>query len=79
MKKEIIENKLLIEKIDKMLKEEEDKIDLQYLKIRADALGAHFADNYIISLRDDYNINKGERQMLDLIKGKMVQIVEGDK
>lgn len=74
-----IESELLIKKIDEMLNEEEDKIKLQDLKIRADALGAHFTDTYIISLRDDYNINKGREQMLDLIKGKIMQIVEGDK
>lgn len=77
--KEIIESKLLIKKIYEILKEEEDKINLQNLKIRADALGTYFTDTYIISLRDDYNINKGKREMLDLIKDKIIQIAEGDK
>ncbi|MBO6233238.1 MAG: hypothetical protein J6N78_04185 [Clostridia bacterium] len=79
MNKEIIESELLIKKIDEMLKEEEDKINLQDLKIKADALGTHFTNMQIILLRDDYNINEGRREMLNLIKGKIMQIVEGDK
>jgi rRNA maturation endonuclease Nob1 len=72
-------NKYVIKKIDEMFKEEEDKINLQDLKIKADVLGTHFTNMYIISLRDDYNINEGKRQMLELIKSKIIQIVEGDK
>lgn len=79
MDKEIIESKLLIEKIDKMLKDEENKINLADLKIRADSAGTYFTSTYLISLRDDYNINEGRRQMLALIKSEIMQIVEGDK
>lgn len=79
MNKEIIESELLIKKIDEMLKEEEDKINLEDLKINSSALGTHFANNYIIVLRDEYNVNDGKRQMLNLIRSKIIQIVEGDK
>lgn len=78
MSKELIESKLLLNKIDEILNEEEDKINTENLKIRANALGAYFTSDYIITLRDKANINEGRRDMLNIIKEKIMQIVEGD-
>lgn len=62
------------EEIDKILNELEEEIDMTDLKIRADACGTHFSNQYIITLRDDYNDNEGRRAMLNKIRNKIHQL-----
>ena len=62
------------EEIDKILNELEEEIDMTDLKIRANAYGTHFSNQYIITLRDDYNDNEGRRDMLNKIRNKIHQL-----
>lgn len=62
-------NKDVLETIEKLLLE----VDKEYGYLKAEAYEAKLTDNYAITLRDNFNINKGKEIILKDIKNILLK------
>lgn len=69
-----MEEEKIIEIIEKLLHD----VDKEYGYLKAEAYDAKLTDNYAITLRDNFNINKGKEEILRDLKNVLLNKVEQD-